>query len=268
MDSETVYNSVSVGSFFSRGGADFDSFWMDTGGNAELIVNIAKHVGFDISSDLRKPVTKEMMSSYDIIDMTRADVDANLLKSLLYQSGYLTISKALLNGNSFLLDFPNSEVREGFATKLLTAYAGESAKRAFSPYELLSYFESGDVSGAIEAMKGIYSAIPSVLEQKLNENAYHIAFYCMMKAVGADIDTEIASSKGRADAVLKVSGHIYVIEFKKDGSADGALAQIIEKEYASQYSIWAKTLKVHLVGICFSSKQRNISEWKEKLYLR
>ncbi len=67
---------------------------------------------------------------------------------------------------------------------------------------------------------------------------------------------------------MKVSGNIYVLEFKRDRSADDALAQIIDKDYASQYSVWAKTLKVHLVGICFSSKQRNISEWKEVLHLR
>lgn len=129
---ETVYNPVSVGSFFSKGGSDFVTYWTDTGGNAQLIVDMARHVNFDISKDLAEPVTRQIVSGYDIIDMTRDGADVRLLKSLLYQSGYLTISKVMPGGHSYVLDFPNAEVREGFAARLLAVYAGDEAQRSFS----------------------------------------------------------------------------------------------------------------------------------------
>ncbi|HAL18825.1 MAG TPA: hypothetical protein DCO86_04305 [Spirochaetaceae bacterium] len=85
----------------------------------------------------------------------------------------------------------------------------------------------------------------------------------MMKSIGADIDAEVSSSKGRADAVMKAKSHIYVIEFKADRTADEALMQIRGKEYHAQYDVWKAERRVHLLGISFSVKDRNISEWKE-----
>ncbi len=65
------------------------------------------------------------------------------------------------------------------------------------------------------------------------------------------------------DAVLEAGDFIYVIEFKLDRSADCALKQIQDKEYFKQYTVWKEKKRIHLVGVSFSSKMRNISEWKE-----
>ena len=90
-----------------------------------------------------------------------------------------------------------------------------------------------------------------------------MAFYCMMKAMGAQINSEVSSSKGRADAVLMAGKHVYVIEFKINKTADNALRQIRSKGYCEQYELWKNTYDVHLVGISFSTESRNIAKWKE-----
>ncbi|HAL18824.1 MAG TPA: hypothetical protein DCO86_04300, partial [Spirochaetaceae bacterium] len=107
IDSEKVYNPVSVGMFFAKGGKDFDSFWADTGGNAKLVVDAAKRANFNIVADLKCPVTKSLVSSYDIIEMTGSDISPDLVNSLLYQSGYLTMGESLPGGQAFKLVFPN-----------------------------------------------------------------------------------------------------------------------------------------------------------------
>ena len=260
---ETVYNPVSIGMFFAKGGKFFESFWADTGGNAKLVVDMARRANFNIVDDLRHPVTKSLVSSHDIVEMTGSEVSSDLVKSLLYQSGYLTIRESLPGGQAFLLDFPNAEVREAFSSNLIGAYIGDRAAACFSPYLILPLFERGDVLSAMNAIRAIYSSVPCEIAAGLKEHSYHMAFYCMMKSIGADIDAEVSSSKGRADAVLKAGNHMYVIEFKTDKSADEALAQIRNKEYHAQYEAWKAECNVHLLGIAFSTKDRNISDWKE-----
>ena len=79
-----------------------------------------------------------------------------------------------------------------------------------------------------------------------------------------DARAEEPSAKGRADEEVMVSGNIvYIIELKLDKSADEALSQIKEKKYYEKYV--KKGNKIHLLGINFSSKERNITDWKEEI---
>ena len=52
-----------------------------------------------------------------------------------------------------------------------------------------------------------------------------------------------------------------IFEFKLDGTADEALAQIEEKGYARPYE--ADSRKLFKVGIVFSSETGTINGWKE-----
>ncbi len=54
---------------------------------------------------------------------------------------------------------------------------------------------------------------------------------------------------------------MYIFEFKLDGTADDALHQIEEKEYARPYE--ADSRPVHRVGVSFSSRTGTIDDWKE-----
>ena len=60
--------------------------------------------------------------------------------------------------------------------------------------------------------------------------------------------------------MLKTDKYIYVMEFKFDGTAEEALRQINEKEYAAPFA--SDTRKVIKIGVNFSSKTRNIDSWK------
>ena len=55
--------------------------------------------------------------------------------------------------------------------------------------------------------------------------------------MGQYVDTEVKSAVGRADVVIKMQDAIYVLEFKMDGTAEEALAQINSKGYAIQGKI-------------------------------
>ena len=51
---DTVYNPVSIGLFFFKGGKRFENFWYDIGGRSKLVIEVAKKVGFDISREMSK----------------------------------------------------------------------------------------------------------------------------------------------------------------------------------------------------------------------
>ena len=59
--------------------------------------------------------------------------------------------------------------------------------------------------------------------------------------------------------VLKTNDYIYVMEFKLEGTAQEALKQINEKQYALPFA--SDPRKLFKIGINFSNELRNIEEW-------
>ena len=66
--------------------------------------------------------------------------------------------------------------------------------------------------------------------------------------------------------VVATSDSLWIFELKVDGNAVEALAQIESKGYLNKYAdmINRRKLKVHKVGISFSSKTRKIESWKSE----
>ena len=75
------------------------------------------------------------------------------------------------------------------------------------------------------------------------------------------MQTEVKSSKGRADAVVKTADSIYVFEFKMDenATAEDALVQINSKDYAIPYSVENK--RVVKIGVEFSQTEKGLKRW-------
>ena len=72
-------------------------------------------------------------------------------------------------------------------------------------------------------------------------------------------------STGRVDCVVQTADAVYIFEFKLtgNGTAEDALSQIREKEYAAKYKAEGK--KIVLIGAGFNEKKRTIAEWKGEL---
>ena len=115
---ETLYNPVSIGLFFSKGGEHFDNYWIETGG-MQVLMDVAKHIDFDISKDITTPISKSDITVFDILEMASNEVNPYQYKSLLFQAGYLTIKSINQRGDIFVLDFPNEEVARTYAKRLL-----------------------------------------------------------------------------------------------------------------------------------------------------
>ena len=94
------------------------------------------------------------------------------------------------------------------------------------------------------------------------EGYFASVIYAYLASLGLNITAEDVTNKGRIDLTIKLGQHIYILEFKVDGSKN-ALQQIKGKNYQQKYQAEGKN--IFLIGIDFSSIEKNISrfEWEQ-----
>lgn len=88
---------------------------------------------------------------------------------------------------------------------------------------------------------------------------YQNVLFILFKLLGFYTEVEYHTSEGRIDLLIKTNRFIYLMEFKLEGTAEEALAQINERHYAVPFQ--TDDRKVFKIGVNFSSKTRNIQKW-------
>ena len=254
---EGMYNPYSVLSALAK--REIKSYWFSTG-TPTFLVNYLKEAHYFIPDlDGNVELNESGLETY------RA-VTENALP-ILFQSGYLTIIGYIKEARLYKLGFPNDEVRYGFLENLLPAYSslplGDTGK---SVWQFVQDIREGKVDSFMERMRSIIAGIPydnfTEENMKLREQNYQTAVYLVFALMGQFVQTEVHCSTGRADCVVKTTEIIYIFEFKLTGnsSAEDALNQIKEKEYAAKYLTDGK--KIVLIGSSFDEKTRTIKDWK------
>ena len=95
----------------------------------------------------------------------------------------------------------------------------------------------------------------------MKERDFHYAMYLLFRVIGAgDVRAEERSSQGRADCIVQTPKYIWIFEFKLDGDAAQALAQIDERGYAKPFAADSRT--IIKIGVNFSSKTGTIEGWE------
>jgi hypothetical protein len=227
---------------------EFAYYWFETGTPTFLIEQMKRS-----DFDLFKFAEGVEISSRSISDY-RAGTDNPI--PLLYQSGYLTIVGYDRELDEYALNFPNEEVRYGFLKELPPYYTYGQPGQGFSAGHFVKDLRAGDVDGFMGRMKAFFANIPYELNDQ-TERHYQVVFYLVFTLMGQYIQAEVHSAKGRADAVAATGDTVYVFEFKLNGTAEEALAQIEEKGYAIPYEAGGR--KVVKVGVEFDKGERNIS---------
>ena len=88
---------------------------------------------------------------------------------------------------------------------------------------------------------------------------YQNVLFIVYKLIGFYVKAEYHTSQGRIDLLLQTDKFIYVMEFKFEGTAEEALRQINEKNYALPFA--SDPRKLFKIGINFSNEMRNIERW-------
>jgi hypothetical protein len=111
------------------------------------------------------------------------------------------------------------------------------------------------IEDMLEILAIFFAKVPNTITIE-NEKYYQTIFFTVFTLLGVSIEVEVSTNIGRIDAVVKTDGHITIFEFKLNGSADAAMAQIRHKRYAAPYLDDGRPIT--LVGVEFSGLTRNL----------
>ena len=245
----SVYNPFGLLNHFDQCGK-FLPYWYETG-TPTFLINLIIKQKINIVDLNNMQVGFEDFRKYDIENMEALP--------LLYQSGYLTISDYDMERNRFILDYPNEEVRSSFARSLIRQYLQVPSDKSPSLInKLLDAFYDGNVDEAMNSLKSFLASIPyDIINEK--ENYYQTALHLIFSIFGLNCRSEVRIASGRIDTLVEMKNYVYCFEFKLNGTADEALAQIDSKEYLLPWEGSGK--KLFKIGVNFNHDKRNIEEW-------
>jgi len=243
-----VYNPFSTLVLFER--KEFKNYWFETG-TPTFLLKLIKERQFEVWDPRERTIGENGFASYDIERLQ--------LLPLLVQTGYLTIADYDAQQDLYTLDYPNREVRNAFTEYLAAEFSGVPPGEAEGlAARLVRALKAGELAQVMEVVSAFVANLPYDISVP-NEKYYQTVFYLLFLLVGARVSAEVRTNKGRVDAVVELEKDVWVFEFKMDGDADGALAQIREKGYADKYRAAGKT--VHCVGVGFDQARREIGRW-------
>ena len=249
-----VCNPISIAKALSL--SKLDSYWVKTA--VSTLVLERMEAAHKSPADFEGCTATK--AELDLCDATELPV-----KSLMYQSGYLTIkglSKTEVDeiGNpALVLGAPNHEVRGA----LKAGWFDHFVKMPSSEFEALvdvarRQLDEGNVDGLVnETLYRVYAKIPPEWKIRSEADAKR-HFRLFMEMLGAKVAAEEGSARGYADAIIETQKFVWVFEFKFNKSAKAAIRQIRDKGYAAAYK--ADKRPVTLVGINFCGAKRNIDE--------
>lgn len=243
-----MYNPFSLLHAFKR--KEFGNYWFETG-TPTYLVKLLKGHHYNLEKMAHEETSAEVLNSIDSESASPIP--------MIYQSGYLTIKGYDERFGSYKLGFPNKEVEEGFIRFLMPYYA--SVSKVESPFEIQRFvgeIERGDYDGFFQRLQSFLAdtGYDIIREQELH---YENVLFIVFKLVGMYVQTEYRTNVGRIDLVLQTDRFVYVMEFKLNGTAEEALQQIKEKQYALPFE--ADGRQVLKIGVNFSAKTRNIEKW-------
>lgn len=248
-----VYNPFSILNALKY--QTIENYWFRTG-TPTYLVRLLNHAHEHLNE-----LTGKYYPTQDFIDY-KADVESPL--PMIYQSGYLTIKDYDRRTHSYLLDFPNNEVKMGFSLLLTANYLKPQSNPGSWVVEVINALETGNLQRIKTLFTSFLASIPYGQRRKSDEREkeryFQYTFYLIMRMISSyTVYIEKEQSEGRVDCIIETEKDIYLFEFKLDGTAHEALHQIEEKGYAKEYV--GDNRKLHKIGCSFSSQTGTIDDW-------
>lgn len=241
-----IYNPWSVLNAMAE--KSISDYWSMTG-KPTLIAEAMHRFDQDIESLLNTHCDETTLFGFDLRSTSPL--------SMLFQTGYITIKDYDRPTKLYTLGVPNREVTNSLFNELLPQYvkvkSGGDSETVVR--NIINNILLGQPEKLVRNLNIFLSGIPYDMKME-NENNLHNAIYILLTLIGMKAETEVRSSDGRIDLVVKTHLYIYIIELKFDRSAQEAIDQIEEKQYALPYA--NDTRRLFKIGINFSTSSRRL----------
>jgi len=253
-----VYNPFDI--LFYLQNKEFRTYWFETG-TPTFLLNLIKEQKYYLPKLDSIELYQNQLGEFDINHIA--------IESLLFQTGYLTISNETTVGAriKYGLVIPNLEVKIGLNDFLLRTFFSpgemptEQVRLSDSIYFSLSDNTPEDLE---QAFKSFFASVPHDWYRKNDianyEGYYCSVFYTYFNALGLNIIAEDVSNRGNVDFTVIMDEAIYIFEVKLKSNPKNALKQIKERKYHEKYLSEKKD--IYLIGIEFDVKKKNISRFE------
>jgi hypothetical protein len=250
---ESVYNPFSLLNYFSDNGGDYTNYWFASG-TPTFLTNLSKYYQrYDFEY---VQITSSQLDAYDIERLQ--------LIPLMFQTGYLTVKAYHAEDGVYTLGYPNEEVRRSYLDFLADAYTQNPVDSvAILATEMRDALKVCNLAKVESIFNTVFKSIPYEIWQKENEHYYHAIIHLTFRLLGIYVESEVQSSDGRLDALVRLEKYVYCFEFKLGGSAQKALQQIKDRGYLVPYQNQGKTCIG--IGLNFSKKLKKVQQllWEE-----
>jgi len=243
-----VYNPYSVMSALDI--QEFENFWFATGTPTFLVKELEKKYR---GLELKMFNLKDLATTKN--DLGVAEIGETPLATLMFQTGYLTITGFDQERNLYLLGYPNHEVSTATQKRLLGLYTrmqtNEIGKFAADLFYALN---QKDIPEIVKLIKSIFVRV-AYQEHIKEEGFYHGLLQVLLGAAGINATSELSTSHGRIDMVIELPKLMYAIELKFNKTAQKALKQIEERKYYEALTHHNKPIV--LLGLNFHRKPKD-----------
>jgi len=253
---ERVYNPFDILLLFDK--KMFKPYWFETGTPTFLIKMFMKNRYYI-------PELENLEAGEEIL--SNLDVDNIFPENLLFQAGYLTIKEFMEEYGTYILSYPNLEVRKSFNSSFLIYVFKEPVRVSKTETNIKKAILTKDIDKLKDVLYSFFAGIPHNWYRNNDissyEGFYASIVYALFNGAGLNVIAEDNTNKGQIDLSVFNQDSVYIIEFKvvEDKEEYKALKQIKEKRYYEKY----KDKEVYLIGIEFSKEKKNIVsfEWEK-----
>jgi hypothetical protein len=245
-----VYNPFGTLNFLDK--KAFSNHWFSTGSPAFLIKKMRELAIYNVEN---------IRIENWVLD--KFDIDTIELIPLLFQTGYLTIKELNRMTGEIVLDYPNKEVRQSMYGFLMNDIAKNPHRThtGLTMQDLGKAFATQNLKQVKTILNSLLADLPNEVYLNQTEGLYHGLIHLTFSYLGLYANSEVHSSQGHADAVVQTQTDVYLFEFKFNKSAQDAIDQILEKDYAGKYRASGKPITG--IGVNFKSDLKTIDDWIE-----
>jgi Predicted AAA-ATPase/PD-(D/E)XK nuclease superfamily len=245
-----VYNPFSVLNFFEN--ETYSNFWFSTGTPTFLVKLMRRRFVYQLEET---EVSDLILESFRLEAFE--DLDIN---SLLLQTGYLTI-KEKTNHETFILNYPNKEVKKAFGQFLLSEYTQTPVTVPYGA-NILQALEQNNLAEVIQIIHYLIKSVPDQNYIKDQEKFFHAIIHLIFTMIGSDPRSEMHTGIGRMDTVIILPHRIFLFEFKMNETPEEAIKCIIDREYADNLRHLNKPITG--IGVVFSIEKKGVADWDKK----
>ena len=188
-----VYNPFSLLNCFDT--MRMEDYWFKSG-TPTYLVRLLSHTQEQLNDMVGQYYFPEEFVDY------KATVEQPL--PMIYQSGYLTIKDYDPEMNSFLLDFPNNEVKKGFLTLVATSYLQPQERIISWIQQAVKALRQGKIEQFRDQLTALLASVPYSMRRKQDEREderyFHYTFYLLLRLWSVDtVYSEKEQSQGPVD---------------------------------------------------------------------